>query len=71
EPTDIDVLRERRELVEVFDGAVVAMVPLLQHKGTAVRLNITMDRDLVAEIDRLTNNRSAWLADAARQKIVG
>jgi predicted RNase H-like HicB family nuclease len=34
--------------------------------GKAVRLNITMDDGLVAAIDRIANNRSSFLADAAR-----
>lgn len=34
--------------------------------GKAVRLNITMDEGLVAAIDRVANNRSSFLAEAAR-----
>ena len=34
--------------------------------GKAVRLNITMDEGLVAAIDRVTANRSSFLAEAAR-----
>ncbi len=34
--------------------------------GKAVRLNITMDEGLVAAIDRITTNRSSFLAQAAR-----
>ena len=37
--------------------------------GKAVRLNITMDEGLVAAIDRVTNNRSSFLADAARKAL--
>ncbi|HEX6661445.1 MAG TPA: type II toxin-antitoxin system HicB family antitoxin [Sphingomicrobium sp.] len=37
--------------------------------GKAVRLNITMDEGLVAAIDRVTNNRSGFLADAARRAL--
>ncbi len=70
-PQPVEALREREDLAELFDGAVVAMVPLLPMKGAAVRLNITMDRELVAEIDRQTGNRSAWLAEAARLKLAG
>lgn len=34
--------------------------------GKALRLNITMDEGLVAAIDRVTSNRSSFLAEAAR-----
>lgn len=37
--------------------------------GKAVRLNITMDEGLVAAIDRVTNNRSNFLAEAARRAL--
>ena len=37
--------------------------------GKAVRLNITMDEGLVAAIDRVADNRSSFLADAARQAL--
>jgi predicted RNase H-like HicB family nuclease len=35
----------------------------------AVRINITLPADLVAAIDRVTRNRSRFLAEAAREKI--
>ena len=34
--------------------------------GKAVRINITMDEGLIASIDRVAKNRSAFLAGAAR-----
>jgi predicted RNase H-like HicB family nuclease len=37
--------------------------------GKAVRLNITMDEGLVAAIDRVANNRSSFLAEAARDAL--
>ena len=37
--------------------------------GRAVRLNITMDEGLVARIDRVARNRSAFLAEAARERL--
>lgn len=37
--------------------------------GKAVRLNITMDEGLVAAIDRVTTNRSSFLAEAARSAL--
>ena len=37
--------------------------------GKSVRLNITMDEGLVARIDRVARNRSAFLAEAARERL--
>lgn len=37
--------------------------------GKSVRLNITMDEGLVARIDRVASNRSAFLAEAARERL--
>ena len=37
--------------------------------GKTVRLNVTMDEGLVARIDRVTRNRSAFLAEAARERL--
>jgi predicted RNase H-like HicB family nuclease len=38
-------------------------------KPKPVRVNVIMDNHLLHQIDALTSNRSAWLADAARQKL--
>jgi len=48
------------------DGHRLARVEL---PGRAVRLNITMDEGLVAAIDKVANNRSSFLADAARDAL--
>ena len=37
-----------------------------ERRGKAVRINITLDEGLVAAIDRVAENRSGFLADAAR-----
>ena len=37
--------------------------------GKTVRLNITIDEGLVARIDRVARNRSAFLAEAARDRL--
>lgn len=53
---------------------VVVMVPLLLDLGRTVRANITMDAGLLAAIDTAATQRgltrSAFLASAARDKIV-
>jgi predicted RNase H-like HicB family nuclease len=33
------------------------------------RLNVTLPMSLVVAIDRISNNRSGWLAEAAREKL--
>lgn len=37
--------------------------------GRTIRLNMTMDANLVAQIDAVTENRSAFLSDAARAEL--
>ena len=51
-------------------GSVVALVPLLPSTARTVRINVTMDERLVAEIDSVTTNRSAFLAEAARRTLI-
>ena len=41
----------------------------LELPGRTVRLNVTMDEGLVARIDRVARNRSAFLAEAARERL--
>ena len=47
-------------------GIYLARVEL---PGRTLRLNITMDEGLVARIDRVAKNRSAFLAEAAREAL--
>lgn len=57
---------------EVAEGALVALVPY-DLPARSVRLNISMDETLVGAVDRAAEaagqSRSAFLAEAARQKI--
>ena len=50
-----------------WTGAVIATIPLLPLAGRSVRVNITLDERLLAQIDALTSNRSGFLAEAARR----
>ncbi len=54
-------------------GAVPMLVPLASSRGRVVRLNITMDENLLEEIDsaarRFGQSRSAFLANAARKAL--
>jgi metal-responsive CopG/Arc/MetJ family transcriptional regulator len=46
----------------------VALVPVTL-PGRAHRVNITMDEGLLHEIDAVADNRSRFLADAARAEL--
>lgn len=66
-------LRKDRDFREDVEGAVVVGVPL-EYPGKAVRLNITLDENLVRAIDRAAEmageSRSGYLAGAARERLV-
>lgn len=40
-----------------------------ERPGRAVRVQVSIDEGLLARIDRIANNRSGFLADAARAKL--
>jgi len=50
--------------------AVPFLVDVPAEPSRAVRLNITLPEDLVQAIDRATTNRSRFLAEAARAKLL-
>ena len=56
-------------------GATTMLVPLLADPGRTVRVNVTVERGLLEQIDEAAEarglTRSAFLAQAAREKIVG
>jgi predicted RNase H-like HicB family nuclease len=56
-------------------GAVLFAIPLLADAGRTVRINISLDKGLVDQIDSAAAarglTRSAFLAQAAREKIGG
>lgn len=76
---------EPRPLVEVMAdkdvrrslkaGATTMLVPLLADPGRTVRVNVTVERGLLEQIDEAAQarglTRSAFLAQAAREKIMG
>lgn len=49
--------------------AVVFLVDVPASPVRSVRINVTLPSDLVEAIDRVTKNRSRFLADAARGKL--
>jgi hypothetical protein len=69
-----DVLRDPDVKQSVKSGAVLFAVPLLADAGRTVRINISLDKALVDQIDAAATarglTRSAFIAQAAREKIV-
>jgi predicted RNase H-like HicB family nuclease len=70
-----DVLRDEDVAAAVEAGAILFAVPLLADAGRTVRINISLDKSLVDQIDAAATarglTRSAFLAQAAREKIGG
>lgn len=74
EPRSVDQIREAVQ-DELAAGAFLMAVPRVSASGKLTRINVSMDRGMVAAIDsaaalrKLT--RSAFLAEAARNEIQG
>lgn len=72
EPRSLATLRADPEFVADSEGAVLALVPY-EVPGKSVRINISMDENLLSSIDRSATvngeTRSGWLADAARRRL--
>ena len=70
-----DVLGDKDVRKSVETGAVLFAVPLLADAGRTVRINISLDKALVDQIDSAASSRgltrSAFIAQAAREKITG
>lgn len=70
-----EVLRDKDVKKSIRVGAVLFAVTLLADAGRTVRINISLDKALVDQIDTAAEKRgvtrSAFLAQAAREKIVG
>lgn len=70
--SDIAALPDVRLAIE--SGALLLGVPLLLDEGRAVKANLSLDAGLLAAIDKAAEQRgvtrSAYLASAARQKMV-
>ena len=49
--------------------AVVFLVDVPESPARAIRINVTLPNDIVEDIDRVTKNRSRFLAEAARVKL--
>jgi predicted RNase H-like HicB family nuclease len=64
EPTPLDVIARQSDATTI----AVALVPVV-FPGKARRVNVMLDEGLLSEIDRVTDNRSRFLADAARGEL--
>jgi len=54
---------------DLLEGAVLVSLVPVTIPGPAKRISVTMDPDLIDAIDRVTTNRSAFLASAARREL--
>jgi predicted RNase H-like HicB family nuclease len=70
-----DVLRDSDVKKSLKMGAVLFAVPVLADAGRTVRINVSLDKALVDQIDDAASarglTRSAFIAQAARDKIMG
>ena len=68
------VLRDQDVRKAMKTGAILLAVPLLSDAGRTVRINVSLDKGLVDQIDEAASKRgltrSAFLAQAAREKII-
>ena len=66
EPSALDAIASDRRSLE---NAVPFLVSLPPRKPRKVRINVMLHEDVVAAIDRITNNRSQFLEEAARGRL--
>jgi len=70
-----EVMADKEARRSLKAGATTMLVPLFADPGRTVRVNITVDRGLLEQIDEASEarglTRSAFLAQAAREKIAG
>jgi predicted RNase H-like HicB family nuclease len=65
EPSDLDTIMSDPQNRD----AVGFVVQVASRPGRAIRINVTLPEDLVRDIDRVTTNRSRFLAEAARRRL--
>ena len=71
---DGDAIPEPSGLDEIlcdphYSDAVAVLVDVPTRRPRSVRVNISVPEDVLQAIDRVTDNRSRFLADAAREKL--
>ncbi len=74
EPSPVERIRELAA-DDLSEGAFLVMVPWIGPSGRPARVNISIDRTMLAAIDQAAAtrrlSRSAFLAEAARNEIEG
>jgi len=69
----IEAMADKEVRRSLKGGATTMLVPLLADPGRTVRVNVTVERGLLEQIDEAAETRgltrSAFLAQAAREKI--
>jgi len=68
-PRTLEAIRAAAEDWIEWEGAVVALVPLLPPPEIYERVNVTLPKRLLAEIDAVSRNRSRFLAQAASETL--
>lgn len=72
-PRSIEAVRKDKTLHDVLPDATFAYVPLIQDRGTARRINVSLDPGLIEAIDEAAKDRgmtrSAFLSSAARREL--
>ncbi len=74
DPSPVERIREVAA-DDLAEGAFLVMVPWIGRSGRPARVNISIDRSMLAAIDQAAatrrQSRSAFLAEAARNEIEG
>jgi predicted RNase H-like HicB family nuclease len=72
-PRTIEMIKNDKSLFTVLTDATFTYVPLVQDRGTARRINISLDPGLIEAIDEAAKDRgmtrSAFLSSAARREL--
>jgi predicted RNase H-like HicB family nuclease len=66
-PRTVEAIYEAKEDWVEMDHAIIATVSLLPPQGKSLRVQVTIDERLLARIDAVAKNRSAFLSQAAMQ----
>jgi predicted RNase H-like HicB family nuclease len=68
-PRSLEKIQEDAEISIDGQGVIVATLPLLPPAGQSIRINVTIDKRILARIDSLALNRSEFLTSAARSML--
>ena len=64
EPASLDTV-----MANVDNQHAVAVLVDVATKSRSIRINVTLPEDLIEQMDRVTRNRSGFLAEAARARL--